>query len=65
MSDLTEQSQSEVNEICRGHRQVLAYEVLARIADGLGLPRGHMGLAYVQTATSTPTLRTTAASTQK
>ncbi|SDX99443.1 Helix-turn-helix domain-containing protein [Saccharopolyspora shandongensis] len=37
-------SQSEVSEICNG-RQVISYDVLARIADGLGIPRGYMGLA--------------------
>ncbi|GII06261.1 XRE family transcriptional regulator [Planomonospora parontospora subsp. parontospora] len=42
---LTAQSQSEISEILKG-RQVMAYEVLARIADGLGIPRGFMGLAY-------------------
>ncbi|SDC20541.1 helix-turn-helix domain-containing protein [Actinokineospora iranica] len=42
---LTGQSQPEVSEIMRG-RQVMAYEVLSRIADGLGVPRGLMGLAY-------------------
>jgi tetratricopeptide (TPR) repeat protein/transcriptional regulator with XRE-family HTH domain len=42
---LTGQNQSEVCEISRG-RQVQAYDVLARIADGLGIPRGYMGLAY-------------------
>lgn len=41
----TGQSQSEVSEILKG-RQVMAYDVLARIADGLGVPRGYMGLAY-------------------
>ncbi len=41
----TGQSQSEVSEILKG-RQVMAYDVLARIADGLGIPRGSMGLAY-------------------
>ncbi|WP_433870754.1 helix-turn-helix domain-containing protein [Saccharopolyspora sp. CA-218241] len=41
----TGQSQSEVSEILKG-RQVMAYDVLARIADGLGIPRGFMGLAY-------------------
>lgn len=45
---LTGQSQSEVSEILKG-RQVMAYDVLARIADGLGAPRGHMGLAYDET----------------
>ncbi|WP_030104752.1 helix-turn-helix domain-containing protein [Actinoalloteichus caeruleus] len=41
----TGQSQSEVSEILKG-RQVMAYDVLARIATGLGVPRGYMGLAY-------------------
>lgn len=41
----TGQSQSEVSEILKG-RQVMAYDVLARIADGLNIPRGYMGLAY-------------------
>jgi transcriptional regulator with XRE-family HTH domain len=49
---LTGQSQSEVSEILKG-RQVMAYDVLARISDGLGIPRGYMGLAYdPATATS-------------
>ncbi|MGH3799337.1 MAG: helix-turn-helix domain-containing protein [Pseudonocardiaceae bacterium] len=49
---LTGQSQSEVSEILKG-RQVMAYDVLARISDGLGIPRGYMGLAYDDaTATS-------------
>lgn len=49
---MTGQSQSEVSEILKG-RQVMAYDVLARIADGLGIPRGFMGLAYDEaTATS-------------
>ncbi|WP_216212550.1 helix-turn-helix transcriptional regulator [Amycolatopsis aidingensis] len=42
---MTGQSQSEVSEILKG-RQVMAYDVLARIAVGLGVPRGYMGLAY-------------------
>jgi transcriptional regulator with XRE-family HTH domain/predicted negative regulator of RcsB-dependent stress response len=42
---MTGQSQSEVSEILKG-RQVMAYDVLVRIADGLGVPRGYMGLAY-------------------
>ncbi len=41
----TGQSQSEVSEIIKG-RRVLAYDVLVRIAEGLGMPRGYMGLAY-------------------
>ncbi|RCG33209.1 XRE family transcriptional regulator [Sphaerisporangium album] len=42
---LTGQSQSEISEILNG-RQVMAYDVLVRIADGLAIPRGYMGLAY-------------------
>jgi len=42
---LTGQSQSEVSEILKG-RQVMAYDVLARIAEGFGIPRGWMGLGY-------------------
>ncbi|MGH3904984.1 MAG: helix-turn-helix domain-containing protein [Pseudonocardiaceae bacterium] len=45
IGNLTGQSQSEVSEILNG-RQVIFYAVLERIADGLGIPRGHMGLAY-------------------
>ncbi len=42
---LTGQAPSEIYEILKG-RQVLAYYLLIRIADGLGIPRGYMGLAY-------------------
>ena len=41
----TEQSQSEISEILAG-RHVCSYDVLARIAEGLSIPRGRMGLAY-------------------
>jgi transcriptional regulator with XRE-family HTH domain len=41
----TEQSQSQVSEILGG-RRVAHYEVLQRICDGLGVPRGAMGLAH-------------------
>lgn len=44
---LTGQSASEVYEILNG-RQVMAYDLLVRVADGLGVPRGYMGLAYDQ-----------------
>jgi transcriptional regulator with XRE-family HTH domain len=40
----TRQSQSEVSAIMAG-RQVMAYELLERIAKGLGIPRGRLGLA--------------------
>ena len=42
---LTGQSQSEVSEILAS-RRVLAYDVLVRIAAGLGIPRELMGLSY-------------------
>jgi transcriptional regulator with XRE-family HTH domain len=41
----TGQRQSEVSEIISG-RQVQSIKLLVRIADGLGVPRGWMGLAY-------------------
>jgi transcriptional regulator with XRE-family HTH domain len=42
---LTGQSQPEVSAIIHG-RKVMAYDVLARIADGLGAPRAYMGLSF-------------------
>ncbi|ASO21826.1 transcriptional regulator with XRE-family HTH domain [Actinoalloteichus hoggarensis] len=45
IAGLTGQAQPEISEIMNG-RQVMAYDVLSRIADGLGVPRGLMGLAY-------------------
>ena len=45
IGELTGQSQSEVSEILSG-RRVMAYDVLVRIAEGLGVPREWMGLAY-------------------
>jgi transcriptional regulator with XRE-family HTH domain/tetratricopeptide (TPR) repeat protein len=45
ISQMTGQSQSEVSEIIKG-RRVMAYDVLERIANGLGIPRGYLGLAY-------------------
>ncbi|WP_410576140.1 XRE family transcriptional regulator [Amycolatopsis sp. lyj-108] len=45
IASLTGQSQPEVSDIVRG-RVVMAYEVLSRIATGLQIPRGYMGLAY-------------------
>jgi transcriptional regulator with XRE-family HTH domain len=42
---LTGLSSSEVYEVLRG-RRVSAYDVLCRIADGLGVPRGYLGLSY-------------------
>jgi len=42
---LTGQSQPEVSAIIHG-REVMAYDVLSRIADGLGVPREYMGLSF-------------------
>jgi transcriptional regulator with XRE-family HTH domain len=44
IAQLARQAQSEVSEILNG-RRVLSYDLLARIADGFGVPRGWMGLA--------------------
>lgn len=46
IATLSGQNQSEVCAILAHGRQVTAYDVLARIADGLKVPRGLMGLAY-------------------
>jgi transcriptional regulator with XRE-family HTH domain len=48
---MTGQSQPEVSAIIHG-RRIMAYDVLCRIADGLDIPRGHMGLAYADNASS-------------
>ncbi|MGH3971842.1 MAG: helix-turn-helix domain-containing protein, partial [Pseudonocardiaceae bacterium] len=45
IADLVSMSQSEVSEILKG-RWVMSYDVLVRIANGLHIPRGLMGLAY-------------------
>lgn len=47
IAELVKMNQSEVSEIIKG-RQVQGYDVLVRIADGLGVPRGLMGLAYTE-----------------
>src|SRR5262245_53268158 len=47
----TGKSQGEISEIIGG-RQVMAYDVLARIADGLGVPRGYLGLSYDPTTSA-------------
>jgi hypothetical protein len=39
------QKQPDVSEVIHG-RRVVAYDVLVRIADGLGIPRGYLGLAH-------------------
>ncbi len=49
----TGQQQSEVSEIIAG-RQVQSVVLLERIADGLGIPRGWMGLAYAPDLVAEP-----------
>jgi transcriptional regulator with XRE-family HTH domain len=39
-------AQSEVSEIITGERRVAGYDTLLRICQGLGIPRGLMGLAH-------------------
>ncbi len=46
IAELTGQKQSEVSDIILGSRRVVGYDVLVKIAEGLDLPRGLMGLAY-------------------
>jgi hypothetical protein len=42
----TEQAQGEVSEIITGRRRVASYDLLLRVAAGLVVPRGWLGLAY-------------------
>jgi Helix-turn-helix domain len=44
IGQLTGQSQPEISAILHG-RRVISYRVIARIADGLGIPRGYLGLS--------------------
>jgi transcriptional regulator with XRE-family HTH domain len=41
-------AQSEVCDILKGRRRVTTYEIFVRIADGDGLPRAWLGVAYDQ-----------------
>ncbi|HEX2297204.1 MAG TPA: hypothetical protein VHH34_01575 [Pseudonocardiaceae bacterium] len=43
---LTGQAQSGVSEVLHAHRRVVAYELVERIAVGLGIPRGLVGLGW-------------------
>jgi transcriptional regulator with XRE-family HTH domain len=45
LAGLTRQAQSEISEVLGG-RRIGQYDVLVRIADGLAIPRGLLGLAY-------------------
>jgi transcriptional regulator with XRE-family HTH domain len=50
---LAGQSQPEVSSILSG-RRVTAYDVLARIADGLRIPRGFLRMAYTADGSEHP-----------
>lgn len=50
----TGQRQSDVSEIISGRRAVQSIDLLRQIADGLGVPRGWMGLAYHRDLTPEP-----------
>lgn len=63
IGQLTGQSQSEVSEIIKD-RRVQAYDVLDRIATGLGVPRGYMGLDYSPDCQPAPMVEEGAASEQ-
>jgi transcriptional regulator with XRE-family HTH domain len=43
---LTGQSQSEISEVLGRGRRINSYDVLVRIAEGLGIPRSRMGLGF-------------------
>lgn len=45
IAHFTRQTQSEISDIILGKRTVSSYDLLLRIAEGLGIPRGWMGLA--------------------
>src|SRR6266511_2868148 len=46
IADATDLGAGRVSEIANHNRAVTSYDVLARIADGLQIPRCRMGLAY-------------------
>ena len=50
---LCRQGQGDISAILAG-RKVLAYDLLARIAAGLGIPRGYLGIAYTEDAPVPP-----------
>lgn len=52
LARLTQCTNAEMWEFIHKGRRTQSYALLARIADGLGIPRGQMGLAY--TATDAP-----------
>lgn len=47
-------SETRVREVRQGKQQITSYEVLERIADGLKIERGYMGLAYTDQIPANP-----------
>jgi transcriptional regulator with XRE-family HTH domain len=50
IAGLTGLSETRVRQIWQGKQQITSYEVLERLAHGLGIPRGYLGLGYTDTA---------------
>jgi transcriptional regulator with XRE-family HTH domain len=48
---LTGQSQPEVSAVIHG-RKIMAYDVISRVVDGLGIPRGLAGVCFCWCKTS-------------
>jgi hypothetical protein len=54
MSMTTGLSENRIRAILSGTQRVTSYEVLERIATGLEIPRGLMGLAYADEDNTSP-----------
>jgi transcriptional regulator with XRE-family HTH domain/tetratricopeptide (TPR) repeat protein len=50
IAGLTGLSETRVRQIWQGRQQITSYEVLERLAHGLGIPRGYLGLGYTDAA---------------
>jgi transcriptional regulator with XRE-family HTH domain len=49
-------AETRVRVVTQGRQQVVSYGVLERIANGLGIPRGYLGLAYTDQPSPAPTV---------
>jgi transcriptional regulator with XRE-family HTH domain/tetratricopeptide (TPR) repeat protein len=54
IAGLTGLSETRVRQIWQGKQQITSYEVLERLAHGLGIPRGYLGLGYADAAAPAP-----------
>jgi tetratricopeptide (TPR) repeat protein len=50
IAGLTGLSETRVRQIWQGRQQITSYEVLERLAHGLNIPRGYLGLGYADAA---------------